>query len=142
MGKAILDFCTKTGTPRTEIFFTTKLRSNNGFEETLKSIQTSIDACGLGYIDLYLIHSPIGGPSARMESWKAILEAKKGGSLKSIGVSNYGVKHLQELIDAGCELPVINQACPRKVLISACHTNHLTGRPPPIHDTNWHSEAL
>lgn len=44
-----------------------------------------------------------------MESWKAVLEAQKEGKVKMVGVSNFGVKHVKELVDAGMELPVINQ---------------------------------
>ena len=55
------------------------------------------------------MHSPIGGPQKRAESWKAILEAKAQGVVRSVGVSNFGVRHLQEMVDAKVELPVINQ---------------------------------
>lgn len=63
----------------------------------------------MGYIDLYMMHSPLGGPKARKESWKAILEAKAEGFIRSVGVSNFGVQHLQEMVDSGVELPVLNQ---------------------------------
>lgn len=63
----------------------------------------------MGYIDLYLVHSPIGGPRRRLESWNAILEAQTEGKIKSVGVSNYGVSHIQEMVDSGLPLPVINQ---------------------------------
>jgi len=108
-GRAILDFCAASGVPRTSVFFTTKLRTNSGYAASKAAIAKSLNTCGLGYIDLYLIHSPIGGPQKRAESWKAVLEAKKEGKVRSVGVSNYGVRHLQEMIDAGVELPVINQ---------------------------------
>ncbi|KAI0714274.1 Aldo/keto reductase [Cerioporus squamosus] len=108
-GRAILDFCKATGTPREEIFYTTKLKENKGFAHAKASAKKSLDACGLGYIDLYLIHSPIGGPQSRAENWKALIEAKKEGLVRSIGVSTYGLKHLQEMVDSGLELPVVNQ---------------------------------
>ena len=76
VGKAILDFCNSSGVPRDEIFYTTKLQVNKGYEAAKKAIQTSIKECGLEYINLYLIHGPLGGPKARAESWKAICEAK------------------------------------------------------------------
>ena len=56
-----------------------------------------------------MMHSPLGGPRARQESWRALLEAKTEGVVRSVGVSNFGVKHLQEMVDEGVELPVINQ---------------------------------
>lgn len=95
--------------PRTDVFYTTKLRSNSGLSSTRKAIQASLDACQLGYIDLYLIHGPVGGPRARKESWQAIIEAKQEGKLRSIGVSTYGVRHLQEIVDSGAEMPAVLQ---------------------------------
>ncbi|KAG8805835.1 hypothetical protein FRC17_005304 [Serendipita sp. 399] len=110
-GQAILDFCSNTGTPRSSIFYTTKLQQNKGYAATKRAIDTSLKKCqGLEYIDLYLMHSPLGGPQKRKESWKAILEAKEEGKLKSIGVSNFGVAHLNEMIESGDELPAVNQA--------------------------------
>ncbi|KAL7279162.1 hypothetical protein ACG7TL_007002 [Trametes sanguinea] len=108
-GRAIKDFCAATGTPREEIFFTTKLKNNSGFAAAKASVRRSLKECGLDYIDLYLLHSPLGGPQMRHESWKAAMEAKAEGLVRSIGVSNYGVRHLQEMVDASVELPVINQ---------------------------------
>ena len=83
--------------------------TNVSYEATLKAIDASIKACGLEYIDLYLLHSAIGGPVKRRECWRAVCEAKKQGKVKSIGVSNFGIAHLQEMVDQGVELPVINQ---------------------------------
>ncbi|KZT07605.1 Aldo/keto reductase [Laetiporus sulphureus 93-53] len=108
-GRAILDFCASSGVPRSEIWYTTKLRSNSGYAASKAAIAQSLETSSLGYIDLYLVHSPIGGPQKRAESWKAVLEAKKEGLVRSVGVSNYGVRHLQEMLQARVELPVINQ---------------------------------
>ncbi|THH17072.1 hypothetical protein EW146_g3679 [Bondarzewia mesenterica] len=108
-GQAIRDFCARTGTPRSEIFYTTKLRENAGFAATVKAIQFSLDACGLDYIDLYLIHGPEGGPQKRKEAWEAILQAQKEGKLRTVGVSTYGIKHLKELIDGGMQVPTVHQ---------------------------------
>lgn len=96
-----------------------------GYEETKKSIQSSFAQTGLDYIDLqvflsptsflldlpaapeniqflikhnrYLIHAPYGGKEARSGSWRALVEAQKAGKIRSLGVSNYGVHHLDEL---------------------------------------------
>jgi diketogulonate reductase-like aldo/keto reductase len=68
-----------------------------GYEAAQKSIEASFSQSGLDYIDLYLIHSPHGGKEARCGSWKALAEAQKAGKIRSIGVSNYGVHHLDEL---------------------------------------------
>lgn len=97
------------GVPRKDIFYTTKLMTNVSYEDTLEKIDASLNACGLEYIDLYILHSAIGGPEKRRECWRACIEAKRLGKVRSIGVSNYGVAHLQEMLDQGVELPTINQ---------------------------------
>ncbi|KAF5378984.1 hypothetical protein D9757_009115 [Collybiopsis confluens] len=112
-GRAILDFCRSHDVPRSNVFFTTKLKFNHGYEGVTRSIQKSVDKCGLGYIDLYLIHGPIGGKHARLESWRAICDAQKVGQLRSIGISTFGVQHIQQIIDfcgeAGLPLPSVHQ---------------------------------
>ena len=85
--------------------------TNVSYNATLKDIDASIKATGLEYIDLYLLHSAIGGPEKRRECWRAVCDAKKQGKVRSIGVSNFGVAHLQEMLDQGVELPVIDQVC-------------------------------
>ena len=62
-----------------------------------KAIAASFTQTGLSYIDLYLIHAPHGGSSGRLGTWRALVEAQKEGKIRSIGVSNYGVHHLDEL---------------------------------------------
>ncbi|KAF4613802.1 hypothetical protein D9613_008053 [Agrocybe pediades] len=110
VGQAILDFCKATNTPRSEIFYTTKLKLNNGYDKVKKAIQRSLDACRLGYIDLYLIHGPLGGPKARKESWQAICDfQKETGLLKSVGISTFGVRHIKEIVDSGMPVPVVHQ---------------------------------
>lgn len=108
-GETIRSFLEETGTPRSEIYYTTKLMTNVSYEATIKDIDASLKASELGYIDLYLLHSAIGGPEKRRECWRACVDAKKAGKVKSIGVSNYGIAHLQEMVDQGVELPVLNQ---------------------------------
>ncbi|KAH8153027.1 uncharacterized protein LAJ45_02614 [Morchella importuna] len=85
---------------RTEVFFTTKLPPRlRGYEETKKSLNNVITSNPEleGYIDLYLIHAPYGGRTARLGEWKAMVEAHKEGKIRSLGVSNYSVDHLNEL---------------------------------------------
>ena len=57
----------------------------------------SLKECGLNYIDLMLLHAPYGGPVARKGAWKALVEAQEEGKIRSLGISNYGVHHLDEL---------------------------------------------
>ncbi|KAF9460339.1 aldo-keto reductase [Collybia nuda] len=129
-GQAILDFCKASGTSRFDVFFTTKLKLNNGYNAVRKAIKKSLHECGLGYIDLYLIHGPIGGPQARRESWRAICDAQKEGILKSIGISTFGVRHMQEIVDLGLPLPVINQIdlhpfMVRKDVVQFCRSHEI-----------------
>ncbi|TIC18920.1 putative aldo-keto reductase [Wallemia mellicola] len=109
-GRAINDFMKESNTPRNEIFYTTKLMANNGLEHARKAIHESVRLSGLGYLDLYLIHGPYPSKEARLASWKAIEEAIDEGLIKSAGVSNYGVRHLEELYETSPRYPVtINQ---------------------------------
>lgn len=75
-----------------------------------QSIRRSVETSGLGYIDLFLLHSPLGGKTARLESWKALEDAVIDGEVKIPGVSNYGVRHMEELINSKPRMfPLINQ---------------------------------
>jgi len=87
-------------TPREEIFFTTKLPPMiRGYEQTKSSLNGVIEGIPElgGYVDLYLIHAPYGTRETRIGQWKAMVEAQKEGKVRSLGVSNYGVHHLDEL---------------------------------------------
>ncbi|KAL8957107.1 MAG: hypothetical protein Q9183_006147 [Haloplaca sp. 2 TL-2023] len=88
----------KSGIPRSDIFFTSKIPPRSmGYEKAKASIQSSFSQTGLDYIDLYLIHAPYGGKEGRQGAWRALVEAQQAGQIRSIGVSNYGVRHLDEL---------------------------------------------
>lgn len=79
---------------REDIWFTTKLATNNSYDATRKSIKESIKKSGLGYLDLYLLHSPYGGRERRLECWRAVGDAVKEGEVRTGGVSNFGVRHV------------------------------------------------
>ena len=79
---------------RGDIHFTTKLASNGSYEAARQSIKSSVKRCGLGYIDLFLLHSPYGGKRARLESWRAVEDAIAEGEIRIGGVSNFGIKHV------------------------------------------------
>jgi len=86
------------------------LASNASYEAARRSIKQSVQACGLGYIDLFLLHSPYGGKTARLASWKALEDAILDGEVRLGGVSNFGVKHLDELMASKPRIkPAVNQ---------------------------------
>ncbi|KAJ6181273.1 hypothetical protein N7519_011734 [Penicillium mononematosum] len=93
-GKAILN----SNLDRSQIFLTTKIPPGSmGYESTKRAINSSLREAAQEYFDLILIHAPYGGKEARLGSWDALVEAQKAGKVKSIGVSNYGIHHLEEL---------------------------------------------
>ena len=102
--------------PRDKIFITTKMWPGMfGQEEPFQNFKGAISACNdslkllqLDEIDLYLIHNPFAKEN-RLEQWEAMIELKKQGKVKNIGVSNYNVKHIQEIEIAGLEMPSTNQ---------------------------------
>ncbi|CAI6334802.1 unnamed protein product [Periconia digitata] len=88
----------KSGIPRSQLFFTTKIPPKQMSYETAKQhIDSSLRETGFDYVDLYLLHSPYGGKENRIGAWKALVEGVNAGKIRSIGVSNYGVHHLEEL---------------------------------------------
>lgn len=96
------------GISRSEVFITTKLwNTDHGLESALKAFDNSLRTLGTDYIDLYLIHWP--GTQKRGESWKALEQIYKEGRCKAIGVSNYTIRHLKELLDMCEVVPAINQ---------------------------------
>lgn len=109
VGRAVRDFCAQSGTPRADVFVTSKLMRNRSYDLALADLRVSLKTAGLEYFDLYLMHSPLGGPAKRREVWRALLDAKREGLVRSVGVSNFGAKHIDEMVDEGVELPAVNQ---------------------------------
>ncbi len=104
VGKAV----SRSGIPREEIFVTTKLwNADQGYDSTLKACQKSLRTMNLEYVDLYLIHWPV--PELRLESWRAMEKLLDEGKCRSIGVSNYVVHHLEELLEHSRVVPAVNQ---------------------------------
>ncbi|KAI1975693.1 hypothetical protein LOZ51_001640 [Ophidiomyces ophidiicola] len=88
----------KSGLKREDIFFTTKVPWRSlGYDKTKESIDQSLKDAKVDYYDLILLHAPYGGKEAREGAWRALVEAQKAGKVRSIGVSNYGIHHLEEL---------------------------------------------
>ncbi|KAF6749771.1 Aldo/keto reductase [Ephemerocybe angulata] len=119
----------ESGIPREELFITTKIMSaNHGYANAVKGIDESLKRFKLDYVDLFLIHDPLSGKTRRLETYKALLEAKEAGKIRSIGVSNYGVRHLEEIKEAGYETPAVNQIelhplCQQKPIVKYCQEN-------------------
>ncbi len=104
VGRAIRD----SGLQRSEIFVTTKLwNEHQGYDQALQAFDRSLKDLGLEFIDLYLIHFPVRGK--RLESWRALQSLLQGGRVKNIGVSNFMIPHLQELLAHSDSVPVVNQ---------------------------------
>jgi diketogulonate reductase-like aldo/keto reductase len=98
----------ESGIPREEIFITTKLwNADQGYEPTLAACEKSLERMNLDYVDLYLIHWPVEG--LRLESWRAMGKLLSEGRCRAIGVSNYMVHHLEELLENSEIVPAINQ---------------------------------
>ncbi|KAI0728236.1 Aldo/keto reductase [Fomitopsis betulina] len=119
----------ESGIPREEVFVTTKcINKTHGYESTLKGVDTSLERFGFGYIDLFLIHDPMSGRERRLQTYKALQEARAEGKIRSVGVSNYGIKHLEEFKDARYEMPTVNQIelhpfCQQKSIVEYCRAN-------------------
>lgn len=102
VGRAIRE----SGIPREEIFLTTKLW-NSDQAKAAPAFEESFSKLNCGYLDLYLVHFPV--TKTRAAAWKELERIHHGGKVRSIGVSNYMPRHLDELLSA-CEItPAVNQ---------------------------------
>jgi diketogulonate reductase-like aldo/keto reductase len=96
-----------SGIEREEVFLTTKIwPSQFGYERTTSSIAESLERLGSGYIDLLLLHQPVGD---YLGSWKALEEAVASGTVRSIGVSNFRIRELEDLLAVATIPPAVNQ---------------------------------
>ena len=104
VGKAIKE----SGVSRSDIFLTSKVwNSDQGFDQTIKAFNTSLKKLGTDYLDLYLIHWPVVGKYK--ETWHAMENLHKEGKIRAIGVSNFLVHHLQDLMSYASVVPAVNQ---------------------------------
>ncbi|KAL6308067.1 Aldo/keto reductase [Sparassis latifolia] len=116
----------ESGLDRGDLFITTKcINKTHGYESTLRGVDLSLEKFGFDYVDLFLIHDPMSGTERRLQTYKALQEARKSGKIRSVGVSNYGVKHLEEIRKAGMEMPSVNQIelhpfCRQKPIVAYC----------------------
>lgn len=96
--------------PREDIFLTTKLwNSDQGFEKAISALDASLERLGTDYVDLYLIHWAKPQQGTYLESWRALIELKKQGKVRSIGVSNFPQAQLREIIADTGVTPAIHQ---------------------------------
>ena len=99
-----------SGIPREDIFVTTKLwNSDQGTGKVRRALQDSLEKLDLDYIDLYLIHWPMPARGLYVETWKELETLRDEGLIRSIGVSNFHIEHLEELKKHSNSIPVVNQ---------------------------------
>lgn len=104
VGKAIAE----SGIPRKELFVTSKVwNSDQGYDSTLRAFDKSMKLLGFEYLDLYLVHWPVKGKY--IETWKALEQLYAEGRVRAIGVSNFLLYHLEDLLKHCKTVPMVNQ---------------------------------
>lgn len=100
----------ESGIPREEIFLATKLwNDQHGHDLTRAAFEASLERLGVDYIDLYMIHWPVPKNDLYVPAWECMIQLRDEGLIKSIGVSNFKINHLQKLLDNTGVFPVVNQ---------------------------------
>lgn len=108
VGQAIREGLAEAGLSREDLFVTSKVwNAELGYEATIAAYETSLEKLGLEYLDLYLIHWPVKGKFK--DAWRALETLYKAGKIKAIGVSNFQIHHLEELMKDAEIKPMINQ---------------------------------
>jgi 2,5-diketo-D-gluconate reductase A len=106
VGAAIAD----AGIPQQELFITTKLtNSEQGYDRTLAAFDQSMRKLGLDVLDLFLIHWPIPMFDLYGETWRAFVRLQQEGRVRSIGVSNFEVEHIERIVSETGVVPAVNQ---------------------------------
>ena len=96
--------------PREDLFITTKLANGDqGFDSAKAALDASLEKLDMDYVDLYLIHWASPQRGKYLESWKALIELQQEGKAKSIGVSNFPIPQLEEIIAETGVVPVMHQ---------------------------------
>ena len=99
-----------SGVPRDEIIVATKIPGrHHAYDDAVASIQQSLEVMGLDRIDLHLIHWPNPSVGKYTEAWRALLDQREQGNVRSVGVSNFTGEHLERIIDDTGVTPVVNQ---------------------------------
>ncbi|KAG6814540.1 hypothetical protein H0H92_000067 [Tricholoma furcatifolium] len=100
-----------SGKPRSELYIVTKLKALSPGQTVKEALEISLEKLGLDHVDLFLIHTPTmaSQPGELKAIWKAMEGVKKDGLTKSIGVSNFRVEDLKEILDGAEIVPAVNQ---------------------------------
>ncbi len=99
-----------SGVPREELEVTSKLPGrDHGYDDAVASVHGSLERLGLTYLDLYLIHWPNPSRDRYVDAWRALVDLREQGLVRSIGVSNFTAEHLRRVIDATGVTPAVNQ---------------------------------
>ena len=132
IGKAIRN----CGIKREELFITNKVwNSQRGYQSTLQALDRSLETMGLDYFDLYLIHWPANSlmyenpVEVNRQTWQAMIDAYKQGKVKAIGVSNFRIHHLEQIMDMEI-IPMVNQikyhpGLLQKEVVDSCKENDI-----------------
>ncbi|AXM88177.1 aldo/keto reductase [Anoxybacillus ayderensis G10] len=108
VGQGIREGMKEAGISREDLFVTSKVwNSDLGYESTIAAYEASVNKLGLDALDLYLIHWPVAGKYK--EAWRALEKLYKEGRVKAIGVSNFQIHHLQDLMQDAEIKPMVNQ---------------------------------
>lgn len=107
-GQGIREAMLKNPIKREDLFVTSKVwNADLGYESTLAAYEASLDKLGLEYLDLYLIHWPVAGKYK--EAWRALETLYLEGRVKAIGVSNFQIHHLEDVMQDAVVRPMVNQ---------------------------------
>jgi len=108
VGQGIGEGMAAAGVSREDLFVTSKVwNADLGYESTLAAFETSLQKLNLDYLDLYLIHWPVAGKYK--DAWKALEKLYRDGRVKAIGVSNFQIHHLEDLMKDAEIKPMVNQ---------------------------------
>ncbi|WP_240548431.1 aldo/keto reductase [Paenibacillus lignilyticus] len=108
VGQGIQEAISESGIARDELFVTSKVwNADLGYEAALAAYETSLAKLGLDYLDLYLIHWPVKGKYK--EAWRALETLYKEGRVRAIGVSNFQIHHLEDVMKDATVTPMVNQ---------------------------------
>ncbi|GAF08400.1 oxidoreductase [Paenibacillus pini JCM 16418] len=108
VGQGIREALSENNLSREDLFITSKVwNADLGYDSTLAAYETSLEKLGLEYLDLYLIHWPVAGKYK--DAWRALETLYNQGRIKAIGVSNFQIHHLEDLMKDSTIKPMVNQ---------------------------------